>query len=250
MRQKRISSLLVGLILLLLLSLQASAATVYGTIYDFSLKQTENVRVSINTTPQQQLIAVNGRYSFNVAPGDYTIYVEQLGFGKIVSTASEEITIKDEGSYIRDIILFPYFEEEIFNESDALTVEDVSQDRDETNTAIIILLVFIVLLLMFILFRMKKVMTSLKRALFSKEHKEEKHKEEKKKDPKESETLPKDLQEIVDFITSQENRVTQKDIRKQFPKSEAKISLLIADLEKRGLVEKVKRGRGNIIILK
>src|SRR3989344_9074328 len=246
MRQKGI---LILVVMLICVSLQVSAATVFGTIYDFSLKQAENVRVSINTTPQQQLIAVNGRYSFNVAPGDYAIYAEQLGFGKIVSTAFEEITIKDEGSYIRDIILFPYFEEELLNETDSLTIEDISE-TSAANKAIIILLVFIVLLLMFIVFRMKKVMTSLKGTLFREEHKVVKHKEEKKNEPKESETLPKDLQEIVDFIKSQENRVKQKEIRKQFPKSEAKISLLIADLEKRGLVEKIKKGRGNIIILK
>jgi len=247
MVQKRM--LLLFVILLSLASSQAFAATVFGTVYDFSLKQTENVRVSINTTPQQQLIAVNGRYSFNVASGDYTIHAEQLEFGKAISTAFEEITIKDEGSYIRDIILFPYFEEELLNETDSLTIEDISE-TSAANKAIIILLVFIVLLLMFIVFRMKKVMTSLKGTLFREEHKVVKHKEEKKNEPKESETLPKDLQEIVDFIKSQENRVKQKEIRKQFPKSEAKISLLIADLEKRGLVEKIKKGRGNIIILK
>ena len=246
MGQKRI---LILVVMLILVSLQASAATVFGTIYDFSLKQTENVRVSINTTPQQQLIAVNGRYSFNVAPGDYTIYAEQFGFGKVVSTASEEITIKDEGSYIRDIILFPYFEQEMFNETDSLTIENVSRDTDTANKAIIVLLVFIVLLLIFILFRIKKVLASLKGTLFykKKEHKKEKINEP---EPKKSEILPKDIQEIVDFIKSQENRVTQKEIRKQFSKSEAKISLLIADLEKRGLVEKIKKGRGNIVILK
>ena len=71
-----------------------------------------------------------------------------------------------------------------------------------------------------------------------------------KKQIADKQALPNDLQEIVDFIKSKENRVTQKDIRKQFPQSEAKISLLIADLEKRGLVEKIKKGRGNIVILK
>src|SRR3989344_6477183 len=119
MRQKGI---LILVVMLICVSLQVSAATVFGTIYDFSLKQAENVRVSINTTPQQQLIAVNGRYSFNVAPGDYTIDAEHIEFGKVTSTASEEITIKDEGSYIRDIILFPYFE--ATNGSD-ITIEEI-----------------------------------------------------------------------------------------------------------------------------
>ena len=32
--------------------------------------------------------------------------------------------------------------------------------------------------------------------------------------------------------------------------SEAKISLMIAELEHKGLVEKIKKGRGNIVVLK
>ena len=45
-------------------------------------------------------------------------------------------------------------------------------------------------------------------------------------------------------------RTTQKEIRKIIPLSEAKISLMITDLESRDLIKKVKKGRGNIIILK
>ena len=233
------------LALLILWSFQASAATVFGTIYDFSLQQTENVRVSINTTPEQQLIAVNGRYSFNVPQGDYTLYAEKLEFGKIVSSASEEVTIQEEGTYIRDIVLFPYFE--IINETEAITVEDVQRDTP-TNTLVIALLILIAFLLIFILFRMKKVLSSIRAMMFH--TKEGEKKENVKKQIADKQALPNDLQEIVDFIKSKENRVTQKDIRKQFPQSEAKISLLIADLEKRGLVEKIKKGRGNIVILK
>ncbi|HLD33627.1 MAG TPA: hypothetical protein VJB66_02795, partial [Candidatus Nanoarchaeia archaeon] len=64
------------------------------------------------------------------------------------------------------------------------------------------------------------------------------------------EALPDELQQVIDFLKSQDGRSTQKDIRKQFPQSEAKISLMIADLENRKLVEKIKKGRGNIVILR
>ena len=60
------------------------------------------------------------------------------------------------------------------------------------------------------------------------------------------EILPGDL----DFIKKQGGRTTQKEIRKNFPMSEAKISLIITELEHRGKIEKIKRGRSNIIILK
>jgi uncharacterized membrane protein len=55
---------------------------------------------------------------------------------------------------------------------------------------------------------------------------------------------------ILQALKKQGGRATQKDIRKEIPLSEAKISLMIAELEHKGKVEKIKKGRGNIIILK
>ena len=59
-----------------------------------------------------------------------------------------------------------------------------------------------------------------------------------------------DLDHVIKIIKQEGGRATQKDIRKQIPLSEAKISLMIAELEHKGIVEKIKKGRGNIIILK
>ena len=59
-----------------------------------------------------------------------------------------------------------------------------------------------------------------------------------------------DLEQMVKIIKKEGGRTTQKDIRKQIPLSEAKISLMIAELEHKGAIEKIKKGRGNIIILK
>jgi len=62
--------------------------------------------------------------------------------------------------------------------------------------------------------------------------------------------LPEDLAEVVELIKREGGRITQKELRKKLGYSEAKMSLIIADLERRGIVEKVKKGRGNIIFLK
>jgi uncharacterized membrane protein len=56
-----------------------------------------------------------------------------------------------------------------------------------------------------------------------------------------------DLTELKDFIR-RHKRVTQKDIRKEFPMSEAKISLMLSDLESQDKVRKIKKGRGNIVV--
>lgn len=66
--------------------------------------------------------------------------------------------------------------------------------------------------------------------------------------PRDSEPwLPKDLQELVQLIRANGNRITQKELRKKSPYSESKVSLMLSDLEERGLIEKFKKGRGNII---
>jgi len=60
---------------------------------------------------------------------------------------------------------------------------------------------------------------------------------------------PKNLAtQVLNFIEKEE-RATQKDIRKQFPYSEAKISLIISELEHNNKIKKIKKGRGNIIII-
>lgn len=60
-------------------------------------------------------------------------------------------------------------------------------------------------------------------------------------------TLPEDLKDLLDMIRNSGNRITQREIRKKSPYSESKVSLMLSDLEERGLIEKFKRGRGNII---
>jgi uncharacterized membrane protein len=59
-----------------------------------------------------------------------------------------------------------------------------------------------------------------------------------------------ELLEQIYQIIKKEKRTTQKDLRKKLPYSEAKISLVLSELENKGKIEKIKKGRSNIIILK
>lgn len=65
----------------------------------------------------------------------------------------------------------------------------------------------------------------------------------KKQDTK----LPEDLTELLELIRANGNRITQRELRKKSKYSESKVSLMLSDLEERGLIEKFKKGRGNII---
>jgi uncharacterized membrane protein len=69
-------------------------------------------------------------------------------------------------------------------------------------------------------------------------------------DPKKKLLLPADLQEVLAIIRGQGDRITRKDLRSRLKYSEGKVSLMLADLERRELIEKFKKGRENIVILK
>jgi hypothetical protein len=61
--------------------------------------------------------------------------------------------------------------------------------------------------------------------------------------------LPQDCREVIAIMEKNGGRITQLDLRKALPYSEAKVSLIVSDLENRGLVKKIKKGRGNVLIL-
>ena len=71
----------------------------------------------------------------------------------------------------------------------------------------------------------------------------------KKRFVKKEYVLEDDLEKLVNILKSKGKRAAQKDLRKDLGLSEAKVSLMITDLESRGMVKKIKKGRGNIIIL-
>lgn len=52
------------------------------------------------------------------------------------------------------------------------------------------------------------------------------------------------------IISDHGGRIAQAELRKELPYSEAKVTLMLADLEDRGYIRKIKKGRGNIIIQK
>ena len=217
------------IVLLLLLLNAVNAATIHGTIYDLSLKKLSNARVEINTSPKQFLIAQNGTYSFNVPDGIYRIKAQLVQRNDVIASVEENITIAQDGSYTLDLILFPDVEEGVEDPEIDVNGSVIDEKSDRILLiGFIVLLVFgvIVLAAYFIRTRKKEMAVS------------------------EETSSDYDLEEVIKIIRKEDGRTTQKEIRKQIPLSEAKISLMIAELEHKGIIEKIKKGRGNIIILK
>ena len=206
------------------------AATISGVIYDLSLKKMNNARVEINTVPKQLMIAQNGTYSFNVPNGFYIIKAQLFQKTTLTASVEENITITQDGFYVLDLILFPEIEEGIENID--IEANDVVKENNYLVWIIIILLLIALIAgYYFVKAKRKKATTN-----------SEKSKIEESQDD--------ELDTLIRIIKKEDGRTTQKEIRKQMPLSEAKISLMIAELEHKGVIEKIKKGRGNIIILK
>ena len=211
-----------------------NAATIYGTVYDLSLKKVSNARVEINTSPKQFLVAQNATYSFNAPNGAYTIKAQLIQKNTVVASVQENINISQDGSYVLDLILFPDVEEGVEDLGIDFNGNIVEETKNKYNS---LLIWFIVLFVSGIIVGVFYFLKTRKR-------------EEAKADIQEIKTESEDLEQIMKIIKREGGRATQKDIRKQIPLSEAKISLMIAELEHKGIIEKIKKGRGNIIILK
>ena len=215
-----------------------NAATIHGTVYDLSLKKANNARVEINTNPKQFLVAQNGSYSFNAPNGFYTIKAQLMQKNTVIASVNENITIKQDGSYVLDLILFPDVEEGVEDINLDVNGDIVETGNKGVTVGSVILLLIGIILIGLSYFKKYKI------------QKKETHEEKIKTGQTGEKSEDNDLEQLIKIIKQEGGRATQKDIRKQIPLSEAKISLMIAELEHKGIIEKIKKGRGNIIILK
>ncbi len=231
------------IVLMLLISIEnCYAATIYGNIYDLNLNKMEGrVEVEVDSSPRQYQVSTDGTYSFFLLVGKYTIKAKYEEYGRVKYIAEEIITVKDEGEFRHDIVMYPSPEEEerVINE----TIEEPSNGEQPILLFVIIGSVFVISILLVVYFLKKG-----KKKEYIQEKKEESFDEGKEE--KEDIENPESLDTIIKIIKENNGRVTQKDIRKQIPLSEAKISLMITELEDKGIVKRIKKGRGNIIILK
>jgi uncharacterized membrane protein len=396
-------------------ALANSTSTVHGSVYRWdTFKPLENSVVEVNSTPSQSMVAKYGVYSFDLVPGDYNITAFYYQNNSAIYSATEIIKIKDQGNYVRDLLLFPVYSEELMSSSEnqskstenssnsiintaVSNIESSKSSSNNTNSAdpnsagfinapYLLITAFLLLILLsggyYISRRNKEIkenqpqkmvyingkghivtepskyvkvsdlpvevydkieipyddikpeikqesqekelvksfetvsaieegaepvneplkgqgeepvkelekempLNEIKSEIVEKKiptepveirdsssakeiepgesklqtEKEETLVEKSDDELKESSKiessdsikklpLPTDLQEIMDIIRGQGGRITQKDLRSKLKYSEGKVSLMLADLERRELVEKFKRGRGNVVIIR
>jgi uncharacterized membrane protein len=214
------------MVALLLLASVSLAGTVHGIVYDWAtLEPLQNVIITVNSTPEQQLISKDGSYSFELAAGDYEIVAKYYENNSLVLGTEERIAISSEGSYALDLIMFPSIDlgDPLFDDGPNLDEDYLYVSKDWLIYFLVIALMATGAIILFY-FKMSRTPVIIKKP----------------------DRLDKDSKQVLDIIR-REKRITQRDIRKKFAWSEAKISLIVSDLEERGLVKKIKKGRGNIL---
>ncbi len=201
-------------------------ASVHGIAYDWAtLEPLNGTLVYVNSTPAQQLLSRDGLYSFNLGIGSYEITAKYYVNNSLQLETAEKIVVGQEGDYVMDLLMFPAVDlgEPLFNE----TGPDIGENTyaQDSMPYLILYSLAITAAALLILSRLNI------------------GKKEAVGKPK---RLPKEARQVLDIIEN-EQRLTQKELRKKLPWSEAKVSLVVADLEERGLIKKIKKGRGNII---
>jgi len=210
-------------VLLLLVLPVVQAAVIHGTVYTIELQRADNAIVEINTTPNQKFVATGGEFSFEVRKGQYALHASSEQ-GQV----QENITAAQNGTYRIDLILFPNLDEPVFEERlEVPEVGDVIEESRSEWWPMAAIGLAVVLGIALAVFWVRK----------------------RKQSP--SKAKPDDdLTKILDVLDEHGGRATQKQIRKQVPFSEAKVSLMIAELEEKGRIKRIRKGRGNIIVRK
>jgi len=255
-----------ALIALIALIQPIQAAVIHGQVFEWSsLDDLNNVIVTINTIPEQRIVSKEGSYSFEVPSGSYSLHAVLLENGKTKYAADENITVKAEGDFVLDLIMFPLLEEEL----DMTGLEESGLDLDLNEAAFgngiqkdLTYIYWIVIILiaagsaLFLFFRKKnrqgKQTLQEKQATQEKKHEPEQAEKQALEKPMAMQfaTLDEDERKVIETIKKSEGRITQLDLRKKLEEfGEAKLSLILTELEHSGLVKKIKKGRGNVIIL-
>ncbi|NCO11211.1 hypothetical protein GW924_01235 [Candidatus Pacearchaeota archaeon] len=214
--------LLVFLALAVAFANLVSAVEVAGEVYSTDFEIVSEVVVKVLSTGGNVLqseISESGRYEFGLSEGEYIVKAEVYRDGILVLEGGERIEVGGVALNV-DLIVLPSFgDEELFDNF------DVSTDIEAEGISFLILAVIAIAVAAVIAFYYWK------------------------RGPKPKEELPKDLKEIVKMIERKGGRVNQVDLRKELQFSEAKVSLMLADLENRGWIKRIKKGRGNILVL-
>ncbi len=211
------------IIIVIIFSLRVSSAEISGKSYSPELKLLKNVIVEINTQPKQ-IAVTDPSYSFTVSPGNYIIKAKYENNEEYY--LEENVTVSQDGKFSHDLILFYQLEDE---DMDLPEVDDLNLTPKTSKTWLIIIFLIAIIIGFFSKNVFKKNIEV--------------------KEQEISQELKDDLKQVLEILKQNNGRINQKDLRKNLNLSEAKVSLMISELESLNKVKRIKKGRANVVVL-
>lgn len=247
---RKISLLFIAMVLVL--STLALAATLKGSIYNSNLDLEKDVLVEINSVPEQKILSKDGNYEFKLPLGKY-----QLRALKGSTSIVENIELAKEGEYTLDLFMIPDLEDEsdLWNEAEEELEIDVLEERSsfwKYGFLVLIGLIVAAGVYYFLVGGKKSEKNETLGQILGEIKTGPETVPENKTEPIVEEVPePGYLDRALEIIKKHDGRIYQTELRKEMlDLSEAKVSLIVTELEHKGLVEKIKKGRGNVILLK
>jgi uncharacterized membrane protein len=201
-----------------LLAAAASAAFVYGDIYKGDLERLNKTALRVSGEFSYQLVTDKGNYSIYLPDGDYNISASSFGEDGGLAYYAEERIRAGSGNQRVDLVLKP-------------VGNDASNQLYFAVGGIVLAGIAIAV---FYLNRNKAEADA-----------SEPQPVNPGKQPKAE--PDQGMKSVLRALDSHEGRATQKELREALGFSDAKLSLIISELEHSGYVKKFKRGRGNIV---
>jgi len=199
------------------------SATIQGVVYNSDLQPQKNAIVEVDTTPIQRVVSSDGTYSIDIPEGNYKIKAMYDGL-----YAEETLDVRGVGKFSLDLILLPEIEDINID-----VLEEVTLELDEERNVLGLWVFLIVVVFIAIGFSISQL-----------------YKHKIKRKIEKGIELSEDLNKIVNILNKKEGRMKQRDLGKLLNWSDAKLSLALTELENMGVVKRIKKGRGNIIVLK
>jgi uncharacterized membrane protein len=196
----------------------AHSVYVSGNIYEKGTMNKLNntvVTVKSGSYSYRQVFATNN-YSFNLPEGQYQLLAERYNDdGTISHSFNESVSLT--GSSVRIDFVLAHSNANSKN----------NEKNNDFPAAFIFTIVMVIVAALYVLFVNKKP--------------------EQRPQTKKPEELDAEAKGVLDAIKNNDGRITQKELRELLNYSDAKMSLILAELEHYGMIKKFKRGRGNIL---
>ena len=254
-----VSGKIAVLALLVLFISSANASVISGTVYSAeTLEPMADSIVSIDSVPRQLLVAKDGAYSFSVGPGTFKFEAKFFENSELALEAEETVLVQKEGNYRVDLILFPVLESDEnlldylnggeLGEPPAIDLGELEEQSILQNPLMLAAVIVVAVIAAGLVFYSLK-----KRGQGKAKGKETLSaitKEETAVPPQSKAELDEKAKEVLAALGEAGGRANQKDLIDKVGFGEAYLSLVLTELEHEGLVKKIKKGRGNVIILR